>query len=86
MAGGREVDAKGGANHAQKSIGHLDEDAGAITGIRFTADGTTMIKVGKYGYCLLNDLMGLLSLDVGHKANAAGIMLEPGIIKTLLVG
>jgi len=52
----------------------------------FAADCAAVIEVGQDGNGLLHDLVGLLPLDVGNEADAAGVMLELGIVHSLLLG
>jgi hypothetical protein len=44
-----------------------------------------MIQIGKNRQCLPDDLMGFISLDVGHKADTAGFVFEAGIVKALFL-
>jgi hypothetical protein len=44
-----------------------------------------MVKIDEKLQALADDAVGLLAFDVGDKAHAAGIMLVPGVIKTLLL-
>jgi len=74
------------ADLVQKLVRHLQEDAGAVAGIGLTAAGAAMIKIDKHGQCLLDDLVGLFALHVGDESDAAGIVLELGIVEALLFG
>ena len=86
VPGFRQFDARGGADLAEEGVGHLDQDAGAVAGIVFAADCAAVIEVRQDGNGLLHDLVGLLPLDVGDEADAAGVMLELGIVHSLLLG
>ena len=81
-----QFDAQRCADLAQECIRHLQEDAGAVAGIGFTAAGAAMVEVDQDGQRLLDDLVGLFPLDVGDEADAAGIVFELGIVEPLLFG
>ena len=83
---GRQVDAGGGADLAEEGVGHLNQDPGAVARVVLAADCAAVIEVCQDRYGLLDDLVGLLPLDVGDEADAAGVMLELGIVHPLLLG
>ena len=60
----------------QKLVRHLDEDAGSVTRIGLAAAGAAMIQVSQDLEPLLDHRMGLGSLDVGDKADAASVVFE----------
>ncbi len=74
-----------GTGRAEEGVGHLDQDAGAVTSVMLAADRAAVVQVGQHGNCLLDDLMGLFPLDIGDEADAAGIVLELGIVKPLFL-
>ena len=74
------------ADLAQKTVRHLQQDTGAVTGIMLTADRTAVVQIGQDSQRLLHDIMGLFPLDIGDKTNTTGIMLKPGIVQSLLFG
>jgi hypothetical protein len=55
---------------------HLDEDAGSVTRIGLAAAGAAMIQISQDLEPLLDHRMGLGSLDVGDKADAASVVFE----------
>ena len=64
----------------------LHENPRTIPGTRITPLRATMVKILQDLKPLLNDLMRLVALNIGHKADATPILLITGIIKTLLRG
>jgi hypothetical protein len=60
----------------QELVGHLDQDAGTVAGIGLATAGTAMIQVSEDLQALLDHRVGLGSLDVGDKADAAGVVFE----------
>ena len=68
------------ASHSRRRnvVGHLDEDAGAVTGQRIAAAGAAMREVAQDGEALLDDVVRALALDVRDEADAAGVALGPG--------
>ena len=67
----------------QKLVGGLDQDASAIAGVGLAAAGAAVIQVHQHLQRLLDDGVGLPALDVNHKANAAGLVLELRVVQTL---
>ncbi len=65
-------------------VRHLDEDAGAVAGIRLAAARAPMIEVAQHLDGLLQDAMRLAALDVDDEAHAAGLVLEPRVVEPLL--
>src|SRR5439155_24248106 len=78
-AGRRERDAVGGALAAEEGIGHLDEDAGAVSGERVAAARAAMGQVLEDGEPLLDDVVRTLALHVDDETDAARIALRPRI-------
>ncbi|MND25058.1 hypothetical protein D3C80_154850 [compost metagenome] len=69
---------------AEKAVGDLHENARTIAHQRISADSTAMRQVFKNEQAVLDDLVGFLTLHMGNKADAAGIVLIARIVKTLL--
>jgi hypothetical protein len=57
-------------------VRHLDEDAGSVSRIGFAAAGAAMVEIAEDLEPLLDHRMGLGSLDVGDKADAASVVFE----------
>ena len=60
---------------AEKGVGHLDQYAGAVAGVRVGTGGAAMPKIVEHLQGFDDDGMGLIALDVGHHADAARVML-----------
>src|SRR5262245_14534637 len=67
----------------EELVRNLNENSGAITGARISADRAAMFEVAKDRERVVDDLVRLAALDVGDEADAARILLERRIIKTL---
>ena len=68
----------------QERVGHLQKDAGAVPRVGIGARGAAMFQVDEQVECLAHDGMRTVALDVGHEADAAGIMLVAGPIQPRL--
>jgi len=80
FSGGRQLDLAPAHLISQKLIWYLQQDAGTVTGQRIGPHRTAMGQVFKYLQALQNHVMALFSLDMGHKAHAAGITLLAWIV------
>ncbi len=67
----------------EKRVRNLHQDAGAVAGARIGADRAAMFEVAEDADRVGDDLMRLPALDVGNEADAAGNLLERGIVETL---
>jgi hypothetical protein len=67
-------------------MGNLHQDPSPIPRIGFTAAGSSMVEVEQNSQCLLHNFVGRLPLHLNDEPNATGIVLELGIVETLLVG
>jgi hypothetical protein len=56
-------------------MGQTGQDPSPIAGVSFATASTSMIHVPKDLVSIQDDLMRGHTLDVGHKANPAGILL-----------
>jgi hypothetical protein len=86
MAGGRQGDALFRHFLTQELVGNLDQDAGAVAEQGIVAGGATMFEVFQDFQALLDDGVALLVLDMGNKADAAGVTLVFGVVETLALG
>ncbi len=68
----------------KKQVRDLNEDTSPVTRVGFTAAGSTVPEVIKNSERLLNDFVGFLALDVGHKTDAAGIVFKLRVVQALL--
>jgi len=86
LAGRRQVDAGLLAHLFVEGVRHLDEHAGAVAGVDFAATGPAVVQVLQHLDRLLEDAVRFVALDVHHEADAAGVVLEPRVVQTLLLG
>ncbi len=86
LARRRQLEAVLGACLAEEGVGDLNENPGTVTGVVLAPYRAAVVEVFQDGYRLLDDLVGFLSLDVGDEADAAGVVLELGIVHPLLLG
>ncbi len=61
----------------------LDEDARAVARVRLVADRAAMIEVHENLQAIRHELMGFFALHVDDEADAARVMLELRIVKSL---
>src|SRR3989338_10622287 len=83
IARGRQGDVFFGYFLAQKSIGHLDHDAGAITGFGITAAGPAMGQIFQDLDAGTDNIMGLAALDINNKTDPAAVVLILRIVESL---
>ena len=65
----------------KKLVRNLHQDAGAVAHARIGADRAAMLEVEQNGEAVVDDLVRLASLKIGDEADAAGILVERGIVK-----
>ena len=80
-----QLDARLLAGLQQELVRHLHQHAGAVAGVDLGAAGAAMIEIGEDLQALLQDLVRFAALDVHHEADAAGVVLERRVVKTLLL-
>ncbi len=64
-------------------VRNLGEDAGAVAGLGIGVHGAAMNERTDAGERAAQDEVAALAVDVGHEADATGIMLGRGIVKSL---
>ena len=79
----RQVEAQDGALAAQKSMGNLDHDAGAVAALMVRAFAAAVFQVFQYVQGVVDDVVRPFPLDVDDKADAAGIVFERRIVQAL---
>ena len=67
----------------EKPVGHLDQNTGAIPRFGVVPAGATVTQVDQDLQGLVDDLVGLVPLDVGDHAHAAAIVLVLRRIKSV---
>ena len=80
-AGSRQREAELRRLPGEERVGNLHQDAGAVAGARVGADRAAMLEIDEDRERILDDLVGLAPLDVGDEADAAGILVERGIVE-----
>ena len=80
LAGRRQGEAELGALAREELVRDLDQDAGAVAGFRIAAAGAAVGQVDQDLDALDDDVVRLLTLDVGDEADSAGIVLMPGVV------
>jgi len=78
----RQADAERRRDLAQEAVGHLNQDARAVSGVRFAAAGAAVQEVDQHLQAALDDGVGARPLDVGDEADAAGIVLVARIVQS----
>jgi hypothetical protein len=81
--GSWELNIKLSADRTQETVRHLHENTGAVSGIRFTTAGASVVKIDKNLKSLADNRMGLVPFDVDNEPYAAGIVLKPRIVEAL---
>ena len=71
---------------AKERVRHLQQDAGAVTGVGLAAAGAAMLEIDQQLQPLLDDGVRAASFEVDDEADAARIALEAGVVKTLRLG
>ena len=70
-----------GRHLAEEPIGDLQQDARAVAGVGLAAARAAVPQVHQHLQRLLHDRVGTPSLDVHDEADAAGVVLVPGIVE-----
>ena len=70
---------------AEKPIRHLDQDAGAVAGVRIGSAGAAVFEVDEEVEGRADYRVRARALDVGDKADAARVMFFTGAIEAPLV-
>ena len=83
LAGSRQREAERFALAREKFVRNLNQQAGAITGLRIASTGTAVGEIDKDLNSLLNDLMAFLAANACHKTDATGVVLVRRVVKTL---
>jgi hypothetical protein len=63
-------------------VRNLHQDTRAVAGARIGADRAAMLEVAENAERVADDLVRLLALDIGDETDAAGILLQGGVVKT----
>ena len=83
FAGRRQLEAELRRHLDEKFMRRLDEDARAVARVRLAADRAAMIEVHENPQSVRHQLMGFLAFHVDDETDAARVMLELRVIKSL---
>ena len=86
LSGRRQADAERVRDFPQKSIGRLNQDAGAVTGVGLAAARAAVLQVDEHLEAALDDGVRTLSLYIDDEADAARVVLEARVIQALGLG
>src|ERR1019366_9629173 len=86
LPGRRQRDSRLLADFLEKLVWELQQHARAVAGVGLAAGRAAMIEIGQDLQRLLQDRVGLASMQIHHEADAACIMLKPRIVEPLLAG
>lgn len=65
----------------EEAVADLQHDADAVAGLALGVLSGAVLKALHDGQCIADGLVALAALDVHHRADAAGIVLELGVIQ-----
>ena len=83
FAGLRQGDAQFFGLLREKFVRNLDKNAAAVAKLRIGADGASVIQIEQDSQAHLDDVVAGRVVQIGDEADAAGIVLLGGIVKTL---
>ena len=83
LLGRRQENPQAIALTPQELVRHLEQDAGAIAGIRLAAARTPVKEVDENPERLAHDRVRPPALDVDHEADAAGVVLAARVVQPL---
>ena len=67
----------------KERMGNLQENAGAVAGLRIASAGPAVRQVEEHLYALADNFVTLVSADVGHEPDSAGVMLLRRMVQSL---
>ncbi len=68
---------------AQERVGHLEQDAGAVTGVGLAAAGAAVLEIDEHLQGFLDDVVRPRALHVDDEADAARVVFRSRIVQTL---
>ncbi len=71
---------------AQELVGNLQQDARAVTAVRFGALGTAVLQVQQRRNGLVDDVAGAATMHIGHHCHATRVVFERGVVQPLTAG
>ena len=79
----RQCESELGRLLGEELVRDLRQDAGAIAHARVGADRAAMLQIAENLQAVFDDLVRLAAFDVGDEADAAGILVERGVVEAL---
>ena len=79
----REVEA---GHPPEEGVGHLDEDAGAVAGVRLGTRCAAVVEVAQRSEGGVDDVAAGTTLDVDHEGHTAGVVLEARVVEPRRLG
>ena len=70
-------------NRPEEPVGHLEQHAGAVTGVGFAAGSAAMIEITQSREGMIDDLVARLTAQGRYECDTAGIVLEPWIVQAV---
>ncbi len=80
---GRQVDARSGHDLPEETIRRLDQEAGAVAGVRLAAAGAAVLQVDQDLQAARDDRMGSPTRYVDDEPDATGIVFERRVVQSL---
>src|SRR5690606_8046349 len=71
---------------AEERVRHLDQQSRAVTGILLSTRSAAMLQVAQRGQAVVDDVVARLAGERGDECDATFVVLEPGVVQTLLAG
>jgi hypothetical protein len=84
LAIGRQMYSQLQALLEEEFMGNLDLDTGTVACVGFTTTGSAMFHILQDGEGIRDDLVALITLDIGYKSNSARIVLKLWAIQSLV--
>ncbi len=78
---GRQVDVEAGCLPAEEPVRDLNQDAGAVSRVGFAAAGAAVLEVDEHLERVPDNRVRAMALHVHDEADAAGVMLVPGVVE-----
>ena len=83
VAGRRQPDARPRGRDREEIVGHLEKDAGPVTGQGITAAGAAVGEIFEYLETLTDDPVAPPAVHVDDEAHAAGVVFGRGVVEPL---
>ena len=84
--GSRELEAGLAGDLAEEAVGHLEQDAGAVAGVRLGSRGTAVLQVAQRGERLGDDVVARDTGKRRDERDTAGVVLVLSVVQALRSG